>query len=135
MRRNILFSWRRCSLFPAGPLYPELVQALLSLHKNNSKSDEVTVRAMLVMSGLVRRIHDAGYNRSLSESIAQYLHRSFKSHPARFHDYESDSHETYLRNHIWAFGNLGHASSLNTIIPHLDHDSSGNSLFRSVRLT
>ena len=110
---------------PAGPLYPELVQALLSLHKNNSKSDEVTVRAMLVMSGLVRRVHDAGYNRSLSESIAHYLHRSFKSHPARFHDYESDSHETYLRNHIWAFGNLGHASSLNTIIPHLDHDSSG----------
>ena len=110
---------------PDGPLYSELLQALLSLHKNNSKSEEVTVRAMLVMSGLVRRVHEAGYNRSLSDSIAQHLHQSFKTHPARFHDDESESRETYLRNHIWAFGNLGHASSLNTIIRHLDHDSSG----------
>ncbi len=110
---------------PAGPLYPELLEALLSLHKNWTKSDEVTVRAMLVMSGLVRRVHEAGYNRSLSDRVAQHLHHSFKTHPACFHDDESESHETYLRNHIWAFGNLGHASSLNTIIHHLDHDNSG----------
>ena len=110
---------------PAGPLYPELLQALKSLHKNKSKSDEVTVRAMLVMSGLVHRVHEAGYNRSLSDTVAQHLHHSFKTHPGRFHDDESESHETYLRNHIWAFGNLGHASSLNTITRHLDHDSSG----------
>lgn len=110
---------------PAGPLYPELLQALLSLHKNRSRSDEVTVRAMLVLSGLVRRVHEAGYNRTLSDTIAQHLHRSFKTHPHRFHDDESESHETYLRNHIWAFGNLGHASSLLTIARHLDHDSSG----------
>ncbi|XP_028399178.1 uncharacterized protein LOC114522645 isoform X2 [Dendronephthya gigantea] len=110
---------------PLGPLYPELLQALLSLHKNNSKSEEVTVRAMLVMSGLVRRVHEAGYNRSLSDDIAQYLHQSFKTHPARVHDDESESRETYLRNHIWAFGNLGHSSSLNTIVRYLDHDSSG----------
>ena len=110
---------------PAGPLYPELLQALLSLHKNNSKSDEVTVRAMLIMAGLVRSVHEAGYNRSLSDDIAQHLHQSFKTHPARFHDDESETRETYLRNHIWAFGNLGHGSSLNTIVRHLDHDSSG----------
>ena len=110
---------------PPGPLYPELLQALQSLHKNKSKSDDVTVRAMLVMSGLVYRVREAGYNRSLSDKIVQHLHHSFKAHPARFHDYESESHETYLRNHIWAFGNLGHKSALNTITRHLDHDSSG----------
>ena len=110
---------------PAGPLYPELLQALLSLHKNSSKSDEITVRAMLVTSGLVRRCHDAGYNRSLSESIAQHLHKSFKTHPARFHREESQSHEEYIWSHICAFGNLGHISSLNIITKYLDHDSSG----------
>ncbi|XP_028399029.1 uncharacterized protein LOC114522522 [Dendronephthya gigantea] len=110
---------------PAGPLHPELLKALQSLHKNTSKSEEVTVRAMLVMSGLVRRVHEAGYNRSLSDRVAQYLHRSFKTHPARFHDDESESRETYLRNHIWAFGNLGHASLLDTIVRYLDHGSSG----------
>ncbi|CAB3984857.1 DNA double-strand break repair Rad50 ATPase, partial [Paramuricea clavata] len=110
---------------PAGPLYPELLQALLSLHKNSSKSDEITVRAMLVTSGLVRKCHDAGYNRSLSESIAQHLHQNFKTHPARFHDEESQSHDEYIWSHVCAFGNLGHISSLNLITRYLDHDSSG----------
>ena len=110
---------------PAGPLYPELLQALLSLHKNSNKSNEITVRAMLVTSGLVRRCHDAGYNRSLSESIAQYLNQSFKTHPARLHDRESPSHDEYIWSHVCAFGNLGHISSLNLITRYLDHDSSG----------
>ena len=109
---------------PAGPLYPELLQALLSLHKNSSKSDEITVRAMLVTSGLVRRCHDAGYNRSLPESIAQYLHQSFKTHPARFHHEESHTHDAYIWSHVCAFGNLGHISSLKFITRYLDHDSS-----------
>ena len=109
---------------PAGPLYPELVQALLSLHKNSSKSDEITVRAMLVTSGLVRRCHNAGYNRSLSDSIAKHLHQSFKTHPARFHDEESQSHDNYIWSHVCAFGNLGHISSLDLITRYLDHDSS-----------
>ena len=65
---------------PAGPLHPELLQALLSLHMNSSKTDEITVRSMLVVSGLVRRCHDSGYNRSLSQSIARHLHQSFKTH-------------------------------------------------------
>ena len=110
---------------PAGPLYPELLEALLSLHKNSSMSSEVTVRAMLVTSGLVRRCHDAGYNRSLSGSIAQYLHNSFNTHPARFHHEESESYNEYIWSHICAFGNLGHISSLNLITKYLDHDSSG----------
>ena len=110
---------------PAGPLYPELLQALLSLHKNSNKSDEITVRAMLVTSALVRKCHDAGYNRSLSESIARHLHKSFKTHPARFHDKESPSHEGYIWSHVCAVGNLGHISSLNLITRYLDHDSSG----------
>ena len=110
---------------PTGPLHPELVQALLSLHRNSSKSDGITVRAMLVISGLVRKCNDAGYNRSLSESIAQHLHQSFKTHPARFHDEESQSHEEYLWSHVCAFGNLGHISSLDLITKYLDHDSSG----------
>jgi enamine deaminase RidA (YjgF/YER057c/UK114 family)/uncharacterized protein YdcH (DUF465 family) len=110
---------------PAGPLYPELLHALLSLHKNSSKSDEITVRSMLVVSGLVRRCHDSGYNRSLSERIAQHLHQSFETHPARFHDEESSSHEGYLWSHVCAFGNLGHISSLQYITRYLDHDSSG----------
>ena len=110
---------------PAGPLYPELLEALLSLHRNSSKSNEVTVRAMLVTAGLVRRCHDAGYNRSLSESIAKHLHHSYKTHPARFHQEESESHDEYLWSYICAFGNLGHISSLNLITKYLDHDSSG----------
>ena len=110
---------------PAGPLYPELLQALLSLHKNSNKSDEITVRSMLVTSGLVRRCHDAGYNRSLLESIAQHLHQSFKTHPARLHDRESPSHDEYIWSHVCAFGNLGHISSLNVITRYLDHDCSG----------
>ena len=110
---------------PVGPLYPELLGALLSLHKNTSKSNEINVRAMLVTSGLVRRCYDAGYNRSLSENIALHLHHSFKTHPARFHHEESDTHDEYIWSHICAFGNLGHISSLNLITKYLDHDSSG----------
>ena len=110
---------------PAGPLHPELVQALLSLHRNSSKSTEITVRAMLVTSALVRRCYDAGYNRSLSDSIAKHLHHSFKTHPARFDDEENQSHDDYLWSHICAFGNLGHLSSLDLITKYLDHDSSG----------
>ena len=110
---------------PAGPLHPELLQALLSLHMNSSKSDEITVRSMLVLSGLVRRCHESGYNQSLSESIARHLHQSFKTHPARLHDAESSSHEGYIWNHVCAFGNLGHISSLSLITRYLDHDSSG----------
>ena len=109
---------------PTGPLYPDLLQALMSLHGNASKSEEVSVMAMLVVSGLVKRCHEDGYNTSLSDVMMQYLQNSFNNHPARFHDDDSDSHETYLRNHIWAFGNLGHSSSLNLIMPHLDHDNS-----------
>ena len=109
---------------PAGPLHPELLEALLSLHKNPSKNDEITVRAMLVMSALVRQFHDAGYNRSLSENIAKHLHQSFKTHPARFHEEESQSRDEYIWSHICAFGNLGHISSLNFITRYLDHDSS-----------
>ena len=110
---------------PVGPLYPELLEALLSLHKNTSKSNEINVRAMLVTSGLVRRCHDAGYNRSLSETIALHLHHSFKTHPARFHHEESETHDEYIWSHICAFGNLGHISALNLITKYLDHDSSG----------
>ena len=109
---------------PAGPLYPELLQALLFLHKNSTKSDEISVRAMLVTTGLVRRSHDAGYNRSLSESVAQHLHQSFKTHPARLHDRKSTSHDEYIWSHVCAFGNLGHISSLKLITRYLDHDSS-----------
>ena len=110
---------------PAGPLYPELLQALLSLHMNLSKSADITVRSMLVLSGLVRRCHDSGYNRSLSESIVRHLHQSFKTHPAQLHDAESSSHEGYIWSHLCAFGNLGHISSLGFIARYLDHDSSG----------
>ena len=31
-----------------------------------------------------------------------------------------------LRDHIWAFGNLGHHSGLPVILEHFDHDNSGN---------
>jgi methyl-accepting chemotaxis protein len=110
---------------PSGPLYLELLEALLSLQMNSSKSDEITVRAMLVTSALVRKCHDAGYNRSLSERIAQHLHQSFKTHPARFRDEESQSHDEYIWSHVCAFGNLGHISSLDLITRYLDHDSSG----------
>ena len=110
---------------PAGPLYSELLQALLSLHMNSSKSADITARSMLVLSGLVRRCHDSGYNRSLSQSIAQHLHQSFKTHPARLHHAESSFHEGYIWSHLCAFGNLGHISSLGFITRYLDHDSSG----------
>ena len=110
---------------PSGPLYPDLLQALISLHRNVSKNEEISVMAMLVASGLVKRCHEAGYNSSLLDIMLQHLHNSFKNHPARYHDKESDTHEAYLRNHLWAFGNLGHLSTLKLITRHLDHDNSG----------
>jgi hypothetical protein len=110
---------------PTGPLYPDLLQALLTVHMNSSKNEDATVRSMLVVSALVRRCHDSGYNRSLSERIARHLHQSFETHPARFHHEESSSHEGYIWSHLCAFGNLGHISSLDYITRYLDHDSSG----------
>ena len=109
---------------PAGPLYQELLQALISVHRNHSKSEDVSAMAMLVVSGLVKKCHEAGYNSSLSDMTMDHLENSFKNHPARYHDEESNTHEAYLRNHLWAFGNLGHPSSLEIITPHLDHDNS-----------
>ena len=111
---------------PSGPLFPRLIESLLSVHenKNGSRHTEVSHMAMLVISALVKKCCDAGYNTSLPDFIFERLRNSFVNHPHRRHEEASETHQSYLRNHLWAFGNLGHISSLNIVTSQLDSDNS-----------
>ena len=111
---------------PSGPLSPRLIESLLSVYENKkeSRNPEVSHMAMLVVSALAKKCHEAGYNHSLPDFIIGRLLNSFLNHPHRHHDQESETYQSYLRNHLWAFGNLGHISSLNVVMSQLDNDNS-----------
>ena len=111
---------------PSGPLSPRLIESLLSVYenKNGSKNTEVSHMAMLVVSALVKKCYEAGHNNSLPDFIIGRLLNSFMNHPHRHHDNESETYQSYLRNHLLAFGNLGHISSLNFVTSQLNDDNS-----------
>ena len=108
---------------PKGPIYCSLFDALSELAFADENEDHITAAAMLVLAGLTERAKTAGYNETLSDSVAEmilnrYLNKSSLYHP------DTLDHEMQLRDHIWAFGNLGHHSGLPVILEHIDHDDS-----------
>ena len=109
---------------PEGPLHARLFDALSQLMTKEEKGDEVTATAMLVLSGLTARAKSAGYNESLCDSVAQMVHNRYQNKSSLYHP-ESEAHQTQLRDHIWAFGNLGHLSGLPLVLEHINHDNSG----------
>ena len=109
---------------PEGPLHSQLFDALLNLVSREEKGDEVTSTAMLVLAGLAERAQRSGYNDTLCESVAEMIHNRYQNR-STLHDPDSSDHEIQLRDHIWAFGNLGHHSGLPVILQHIDHDNSG----------
>ena len=109
---------------PEGPLHVRLFDALSQLMTKEEKGDEVTATAMLVLSGLTARAKSAGYNESLCDSVAQMVHNRYRNKSSLYHP-ESEAHQTQLRDHIWAFGNLGHLSGLPLVLEHINHDNSG----------
>ena len=109
---------------PEGPLHSRLFDALLHLVSREEKGDEVTSTAMLVLAGLVERAKRAGYNETLSDNIAEMIHNRYRNRSSLYHP-DSEEHEMNLRDHVWAFGNLGHHSGLSVILEHIDHDNSG----------
>ena len=109
---------------PEGPIHTRLFDALLQLISRDEKGDEVTSTAMLVLAGLVERAKRAGYNETLSDNIAEMIHNRYINRSTLYHP-DSEEHEMNLRDHIWAFGNLGHHSGLSVILEHIDHDNSG----------
>ena len=109
---------------PEGPIHTRLFDALLQLISPEEKGDEVTSTAMLVLAGLVKRAKRAGYNETLSGNVAEMIHNRYRNRSTLYH-LDSEEHETNLRDHIWAFGNLGHHSGLSVILEHIDHDNSG----------
>ena len=109
---------------PKGPLHQELFNALFELAVKGHRHDGISAMAMLVLSGLVKRAKLAGYNETLDNSVAELIHTSYQNKSTLYRA-ETEEHESYLRDHIWAFGNLGHLSGLTVILEHADHDSSG----------
>lgn len=108
---------------PNGPLHITLFDALLALAFEDKQEDQSTATAMLVLAGLTERAKRAGYNETLSESVAEMIHNRYKNKSSLYHS-DSVDHEIHLRDHIWAFGNLGHHSALPFILKHVDHDDS-----------
>ena len=109
---------------PDGPLHSQLFDALSQLMSNEEKGDEVTATAMLVLAGLSARAKRAGYNETLCDSVAEMIHNRYRNKSRLYHP-DSENHEAQVRDHIWAFGNLGHHSGLPLILEHIDHDNSG----------
>ncbi|CAH3192629.1 unnamed protein product, partial [Porites evermanni] len=109
---------------PEGPLYSQLFDALSQLMSEEEKGNEVTATTMLVLAGLAARAKTSGYNETLCDKVAQMVHNRYRNKSGLYHP-DSDDHEMQLRDHIWAFGNLGHHSGLSVILKHIDHDNSG----------
>ena len=109
---------------PKGPLHQKLYEALFESAMKGHKHKDVSSMAMLVLSGLAKRAELAGYNETLQHRVAELIHTSYRN-KSNLHKADTEDHESYLRDHIWAFGNLGHLSGLPVILEHADHDSSG----------
>ena len=108
---------------PTGPLHSSLFDALVKLSFDDTKKDRVTTTAMLVLAALTERAEKAGYNETLSESLAEMLCNRYKN-KSTIYNPDSIDYEMQLRDHVWAFGNLGHHSVLPVILEHIDHDDS-----------
>ncbi|KAJ7365984.1 hypothetical protein OS493_002726 [Desmophyllum pertusum] len=106
-----------------GPLHSSLFNALLELTIEDGKGEDVTATAMLVLAALTERAKRAGYNGSLCDSVADMIHHRYRNRSSLYHP-DSMEYESHLRDHIWAFGNLGHHSGLSVILEHIDHDNS-----------
>ncbi|KAL9987460.1 hypothetical protein ACROYT_G001773 [Oculina patagonica] len=108
---------------PDGPLHSSLFNALFELMFRDEKGEDVTTTAMLVLAGLTERAKRAGYNDTLSDSVAEMIHHRYRNRSSLYHP-DSEEYESHLRDHVWAFGNLGHHSGLPVILEHIDHDNS-----------
>ena len=109
---------------PNGPLHATLFDALFKLTLEDEKGEDITSTAMLVLAGLTERAKKAGYNTTLSDTVAEMIHRRYRNRSSLYQP-DSVEYESYLRDHIWAFGNLGHHSGLPIILEHIQHDNSG----------
>ena len=108
---------------PDGPLHSSLFNALFDLTINDRKGEVVTSTAMLVLAGLTHRFKRTGYNATLGDSVAEVIHNRYRNKSSIYHP-ESMAYESHLRDHICAFGNLGHHSGIPLILKHKDHDNS-----------
>ena len=108
---------------PKGPLHYSLFDALSGLAFADEKEDHITAAAMLVLAGLTERAKTAGYNETLSDGVAEMILNRYVNRSSLY-DPGTLDHEMQLRDHIWAFGNLGHHSGLPLILEQIDHDDS-----------
>ncbi|KAL9987450.1 hypothetical protein ACROYT_G001763 [Oculina patagonica] len=108
---------------PDGPLHSSLFKALSDLSMENGKGEDVTATAMLVLAALTERAKRAGYNDTLSDTVAEMVHHRYRNRSSLYHP-DSEEYESHLRDHVWAFGNLGHHSGLPVLLEHIDHDNS-----------
>ena len=107
----------------SGPLHASLFNALFSLASGDKKEDHITATAMLVLAGLTERVETGGYNETLRTSIAEMIYNRYRNRSRLYHPDSLDG-EMQLRDHIWAFGNLGHHSGLPVILRYIEHNDS-----------
>ena len=108
---------------PKGPLHSSLFDALSTFMFADEQGDHITASAMLVLASLTERATTAGYNGTLSDSVAEMIYSRYRNKSSVYHP-DTEEHDMQLRDHIWAFGNLGHHSGLPVILEHTDHDDS-----------
>ncbi len=109
---------------PDGPLHSRLFNALFELTLEDKNGEDITSTTMLVLAGLTERAKRAGYNDTLSDTVAEIIHNRYRNRSRLYHP-DSEEYESHLRDHIWAFGNLGHHSGLPVILEYIQHDNSG----------
>ena len=119
---------------PNGPLHSSLFDALVNLSFDHTKEDRITATAIMVLAALTERAKRAGYNETLSESVVEMICNRYRNKSTIYHP-DSIDYEMQLRNHIWAFGNLGHHSGLPVILGHINHDDSSirSAVFSAMR--
>ena len=108
---------------PSGLFHHSLFQALLNAAQHQKRPENLSTMSMLVLSGMTERSQRAGYNASLIETVVSFIHDSVQNKSLNYHP-DSEEHESCIRRHVWAYGNLGHVSGLDDILQYINHDNS-----------
>ena len=106
-----------------APLHDLLFRKLVEYVKDESRYKDASAMSMLILASVIKRAQAQGFNVSLGDTVLRLIHDSYTNKSTRYIPGTAE-HESYLRDHIWGLGNLGHVKGLDIILRHQNHDSS-----------
>ena len=105
------------------PLHDCIFRQLVDYVERESRYGDASAMAMWILASVTKRAQLQGFNSSLGDVVFHLIHDSY-TNKSVLHRHGTQEHESYLRDHIWGLGNLGHIQGLGIILQHRDHDSS-----------